>query len=339
MKTSFHKNYPLEQLNTFHISAKAKLFYEFEDEKSLIKILKSDVLKKEKLFILGGGSNILITKDFDGVILKNSIKGINIINENNDRVKIEVGSGVNWHDFVMWSVNKNLSGIENLALIPGLVGAAPIQNIGAYGVEVKDSILDVHYIDIQNKTKNTISNNECNFSYRNSIFKCELKNKVIITKVIFQLSKKDLNQISYGAIKSELELLKEKPSCKTICKAVINIRTKKLPNPNDLGNSGSFFKNPIISNDLFNNLKIEYPEIIGYKHSASHTKVAAGWLIDKAGWKGYKENNVGVYKKQALVLVNHGGANGQEILNLANKISESIFNKFKINIHPEVNII
>ena len=206
-------------------------------------------------------------------------------------------------------------------------------------MEVKDSILDVHYIDIQNKTKNTISNNECNFSYRNSIFKYELKNKVIITKVIFQLSKKDLNQISYGAIKSELELLKEEPSCKTICKAVINIRTKKLPNPNVLGNSGSFFKNPIISNDLFNNLKIEYPEIIGYKHSASHTKVAAGWLIDKAGWKGYKEKNVGVYKKQALVLVNHGGANGQEILDLANKISESIFNKFKINIHPEVNII
>ena len=339
MKLSFHKNYPLEQLNTFRISAKAKLFYEFEDEKSLIKTLKSDVLKKEKLLILGGGSNILITKDFDGIVLKNSIKGIEIINENKNKVKIEVGSGVNWHDFVMWSVNRNFSGIENLALIPGLVGASPIQNIGAYGVEVKESIIDVHYIDIDSKTKKIISNNECDFSYRNSIFKCKLKDKVIITKVIFQLSKKDLNQISYGAIKSELELLKEEPSCKTICKAVINIRTKKLPNPNNLGNSGSFFKNPIISNDLFNNLKIEYPEIIGYKHSISHTKVAAGWLIDKAGWKGYKEKNVGVYKKQALVLVNHGGANGQEILDLANKISESIFNKFKINIHPEVNII
>jgi UDP-N-acetylmuramate dehydrogenase len=339
MKTSFHNNYPLEQLNTFHISATAKLFYEFEDEKSLIKILKNDILKKEKLLILGGGSNILITEDFNGIVLKNSIKGIKIIDEDTNKVQIEVGSGVNWHDFVMWSVNRNLSGIENLALIPGLVGASPIQNIGAYGMEVKNSITDVHYIEIENKTKKILSNNECNFSYRNSIFKCELKDKVIITKVIFQLSKKNLNQISYGAIKSELKLLKEEPSCKTICKAVINIRTKKLPDPNHLGNSGSFFKNPIISNNVFNDLKIQYPEIIGYKHSKSHTKVAAGWLIDKAGWKGYKEKNVGVYKKQALVLVNYGGANGQEILKLAKKIKESVFNKFKIRIHPEINII
>jgi|TARA_B110000263_G_scaffold114732_1_gene99974 UDP-N-acetylmuramate dehydrogenase len=339
MTVSISNNYPLEHLNTFRISATAKLFYEFKNEESLKDILSNDIVKKEKVLVLGGGSNILITKDFDGIVLKNSIQGITIISKNRDNLLVKVGSGVNWHDFVLWSVEKNLSGIENLALIPGLVGASPMQNIGAYGMEVKDTIYKVHYIDIKSRLEKTLTNQECNFSYRNSIFKAELKDKVIITKVIFKLSKHNLNNISYGAITSELKSLKKEASCKTICEAVINIRSRKLPDPKHIGNSGSFFKNPVITNNNFNELKTRFPDIIGYEYSNTHTKVAAGWLIEKAGWKGFKEDNVGVYEKQALVLVNYGGADGKKILKLAKKIQESIFSKFKIKILPEVNII
>jgi len=339
MTVSISNNYPLEHLNTFRISATAKLFYEFKNEESLKDILSNDIVKKEKVLVLGGGSNILITRDFDGIVLKNSIQGITIISKNRDNLLVKVGSGVNWHDFVLWSVEKNLSGIENLALIPGLVGASPMQNIGAYGMEVKDTIYKVHYIDIKSRLEKTLTNQECNFSYRNSIFKAELKDKVIITKVIFKLSKHNLNNISYGAITSELKSLKKEASCKTICEAVINIRSRKLPDPKHIGNSGSFFKNPVITNNNFNELKTRFPDIIGYEYSNTHTKVAAGWLIEKAGWKGFKEDNVGVYEKQALVLVNYGGADGKKILKLAKKIQESIFSKFKIKILPEVNII
>tara|TARA_Y100000746_G_C15383437_1_gene399130 strand:- start:35 stop:1054 length:1020 start_codon:yes stop_codon:yes gene_type:complete len=339
MITSVKSNFPLKKFNTFNISAKAKYFFEFLDELSLLKILKNKKYKNEKLLILGGGSNLLFSRDYDGIILKNSISGIKIISEDKNSLIVEVGAGENWHDFVIWSVEKNLSGIENLALIPGLVGASPIQNIGAYGMEVKDTIIQVTYIDIKTGIIKTLKNNECDFSYRNSIFKKELKNKIVITRVTFKLSKKDLNITKYGAIKYELESLQKLPSCKSICQAVINIRTRKLPDPNKLGNSGSFFKNPIISNEKFKNLQKEFPEIVAYKEHANKMKVAAGWLIDKAGWKGYKKNNVGVYKNQALVLINLGGATGQEIINLSKEIQKSIFKKFKIEIFPEVNII
>ena len=339
MTASVKSDFQLKNFNTFNISAKAKYFYEFFDEISLIKTLKDKKYLNEKLLILGGGSNLLFSKDFDGIILKNSISGIKIISENKDSLIVEVGAGENWHNFVLWSVEKNLSGIENLALIPGLVGASPIQNIGAYGMEVKDTIKKVSFINIKTGSIKILKNDECNFSYRNSIFKKELKDKVVITKVTFKLSKKDLNITKYGAIKSELEALKETPSSKSICQAVINIRTRKLPDPNKLGNSGSFFKNPIISLQKFKQLQKKFPQIIGYKESSDKIKVAAGWLIDKAGWKGYKKRNVGVYKNQALVLINHGNATGQEIINLAKEIQESIFKKFQIEIFPEVNII
>tara|TARA_B110000438_G_scaffold83075_1_gene82761 strand:+ start:3039 stop:4058 length:1020 start_codon:yes stop_codon:yes gene_type:complete len=332
-------NHPLNLLNTFGVSATTKLFYEFKDIQSLKEILANNIIKNEQIFILGGGSNILITKNFDGIVLKNSIEGIKIISEDRDNVSVEVGSGVNWHEFVLWSVSKNLSGIENLALIPGLVGASPMQNIGAYGVEVKDTISKVYFIDIKSRLEKNLTDKQCNFSYRNSIFKSKLKDKVIITKVIFKLSKHNLNNISYGAISSELESLKKDASCQTICEAVINIRSRKLPDPKYLGNSGSFFKNPVISTKKFEELKIKFPNIIGYQHSEKHTKIAAGWLIEKAGWKGFKEGNVGVYEKQALVLVNYGGAKGEHILKLSRKIQKSILSKFKIKILPEVNII
>ena len=207
---------------------------------------------------LSGGSNILITKNFDGLMLKNSITGIKIISEKKDHVIIEVGSGVNWHEFVLWSVEKNLSGIENLALIPGLVGASPMQNIGAYGVEVKDTIEKVFFIDKKSKIEKNLTNKECRFSYRNSIFKNDLKDKVIITKVIFKLSKHNLNNISYGAITSELKATNKVANCQTICQAVINIRTRKLPDPKDLGNSGSFFKNPVIEKSNLKKFKYNF---------------------------------------------------------------------------------
>ena len=339
MSTSINSNYPLRDYNTFNISVNAKLFYEFKDKISLQKILKREDLKNENILILGGGSNILFSKNYDGLILKNGILGINIISETKNHVEVEVGAGENWHEFVLWSINNNLSGIENLALIPGLVGASPIQNIGAYGMEVKDTITNVKFIDIESGIEKSLNNKDCNFEYRSSIFKKELKNKTIITDVTFKLSKTDLNIIKYGAIKSELKSLKEKPSSKSICQAVINIRSRKLPNPKELGNSGSFFKNPIITNNKYKQLKKNFPDLVAYKESNTHMKIAAGWLIEKAGWKGFKDKNVGVYKNQALVIVNHGNASGRDIIDLSKKIQESIFQKFQIEILPEVNII
>ena len=339
MSISIDKNYPLDNLNTFNISTKAKFFYEFDTLEKLKGILSHKLLKTEKSFVLGGGSNILFSKDFDGIVLKNSIGGIHITKDNNNHTEVEVGSGENWHEFVLWSVKKNLSGIENLALIPGSVGASPIQNIGAYGCEAKDTIKKVQFIDLESKSIKELTNSECDFSYRNSIFKKDLKGKCIITKVTFLLKKKPINNISYGAVANELSALKSQASPQSICNAIINIRNRKLPDPQKIGNSGSFFKNPIISNLKLKKIKEKYPEIINYKQSKTHSKIAAGWLIEMAGWKGYREDDFGVYEKQALVLVNYGQASGNEIIELSKKIQQSVLDKFDIMIHPEVNII
>ena len=252
---------------------------------------------------------------------------------------VKVGAGVIWQDFVDWSLEKNLSGIENLSLIPGSVGASPVQNIGAYGVEIKNYITKVITFDLEKNTTRIFSNKECQFEYRNSIFKMELKNKILITHVEFKLYKTNINEISYGDIQQELKKLKLNPSPKNISTAVINIRNKKIPNPKILANSGSFFKNPIISTEKFNSLKKDFPEIIGYKVSENKTKVAAGWLIENAGLKGYRNGDAGIHKQQALVLVNYKNASGKNILNLANKIQKIIFEKYKIQIDPEVNIL
>ena len=305
----------------------------------LKEILKINLHKKEKFFILGSGSNILLTKDFDGFILHNKIEGICIIEDNENDIIVEVGSGVVWHDFVMWSVNQELSGIENLALIPGTVGASPVQNIGAYGMEAKDSITKVHTLEIKNKKVKIFSNKDCEFSYRNSIFKKEKEKKFIITKVEFRLSKEHFNRTEYGAIEEELKKLKLKANPATIAKAVIKIRNRKLPNPKVLGNSGSFFKNPVIETSEFNVLKKEFPEMIGYTISNSQTKVAAGWLIDNAGLKGYRKADAGVHKNQALVLVNYGNATGTEIIKLAKEIQQKIKAQYGIIIEPEVSIL
>jgi UDP-N-acetylmuramate dehydrogenase len=333
------QNYSLKNYNTFGIAAIAKYFACFSSENELVELLRNDLCKTEPLFILGGGSNILLTQDFEGLVLANTIKGMEVLAEDNHSSTIEVGAGEVWHDFVLWSIDKNLSGIENLALIPGLVGASPMQNIGAYGLEVKDVITTVHFIEIGSGNSKILSNEDCNFGYRDSIFKHKLKEKVVITKVIFKLSKTPLNKTTYGAIEKELQHLNLAPSPKNIAEAVINIRNQKLPDPKVLGNSGSFFKNPIIETSQFENLKREFPEMVGYTISETKTKIAAGWLIDNAGLKGYRKADAGVHKNQALVLVNYGNATGLEIINLAKEIQEKIKDKYGISITPEVNIL
>ncbi len=332
-------NYNLKKHNTFSVNIHTKYFTSFNSEEDLRKILNSKICQKEKILVLGGGSNILFTQDISGIVLHNNITGISIIKEEKDNVIVKVGAGVVWHDFVIWSVERNLSGIENLALIPGSVGASPIQNIGAYGVEVKDTIKEVVGVNINNKKERKFSNYDCNFSYRNSIFKDELRDKYIITQVIFKLSKKYLNITSYGDVKKELDSLKLPANPKNISTAIINIRNMKLPNPKELANSGSFFKNPIISISKFNRIKEKFPNIISYKISEKEMKIAAGWLIENAGLKGYRAGDAGIHINQALVIVNYGKATGLEILNLANHIKSKIKKIYGISIENEVNIL
>ena len=333
------RNISLKKYNTFNIDVKAKYFLSLTSEQDVIDILNNKKYKDKKKLIIGGGSNILFTQNYEGIILLNSIKGIKILSNNNDNIKIEVGAGEIWHDLVIWSINNNLSGIENLSLIPGLVGASPIQNIGAYGVEVKNVIESVNYIDIQTGKKIIMNNYECNFGYRDSIFKNKLKGRIIITKVVYKLNKKANNNIEYGAIKAELKKIKKLPSPKNISEAIINIRKRKIPDPILLANCGSFFKNPIVNKNKFNDLKKTFPNIVGYKLSEKKIKIAAGWLIDNAGLKGLRIDDVGVHKNQALVIVNYGKSTGQEILKLAEKIKEKINTMYNIKLEEEVTII
>ena len=335
----FQNNISLKNQNTFGINVSCRLFYIIQSQQDISDLIHSDEFKNNKNLILGGGSNVLFTKDFDGLVIKNKIIGKEIISENKNLKTVKVGAGENWHNFVLWSIKNGLSGIENMALIPGNVGAAPMQNIGAYGSEVKNVIENVWAINIEDGKKLIFSNTDCNFQYRDSIFKNELKEKVIITHVSFNLSKTPNNNTTYGDVKEEIQNLGLEISTESICKAVINIRERKLPNPNEIGNSGSFFKNPIISTIQFKEIQKQFIEIVGYKNSETETKVAAGWLIDQCGWKGYRKGDAGVHKNQALVLVNYGNANGEEIISLAKEIQQSVKDKFGIEIHPEVNII
>lgn len=329
----------LKKLNSFGVDVYAYNFYTIQSYNDIIDFLKKDTTQRSKIMVLGSGSNILFTKNYEGVILYNNILGIETINESEKSVIVSVGSGVVWHDFVIWSLNKNLSGIENLALIPGTVGASPIQNIGAYGVEVKNFIKEIEYVDLKNGELKKINNKSCKFSYRDSIFKNELKDSTFITRVTFKLSKEWIDETSYGEIIQELKSIKKESSPKNIAEAVINIRRRKLPDVKEIGNAGSFFKNPIISNKKFSTLKDNFPTIIGYPVSKEETKVAAGWLIDHIGLKGYRKGDAGVHSKQALVLVNHGNATGLDILNLAIEIQRKIKYTYDIDLEFEVNII
>ena len=327
----------LKPYNTFHIDVSAKKFATFSTIDELQELLTSQKKEKNK-FILGGGSNILFTKDVDALVLRNEITGIEVVEETTDHVILRAGSGVVWHDFVMHTVNKNLGGIENLSLIPGSVGASPMQNIGAYGVEIKDVFESLEALNIETGELRHFSADECKFGYRESVFKRELKNQFVITHVSYRLSKNPVLQTSYGAIKDELTAQGNEPSIKNISDAVISIRNSKLPNPKDLGNAGSFFKNPVVSEEKANQLSVEFPEMPKYPQADGTMKLAAGWLIEQAGWKGKRVGECGVHTKQALVLVNYGGATGNEIYNLSTSVLEAVKGKFGVELEREVNI-
>lgn len=333
----FQKDHSLKPYNTFGLDVKAKHFCVFNSLGTLKALLPEC---QAPLLILGGGSNVLLTQDFPGTVLKNEIESIQIIEDLKESVLIEVGAGVVWHDLVMWSIESNFAGIENLSLIPGSVGAAPMQNIGAYGVELKSVFEKLEALEVDSLQSRFFNKEECQFGYRSSIFKGELKGKFIITSVYIRLQKTPAFNVSYGAIESELKNMGvEKLSLQCVSQAVINIRQSKLPNPKEIGNSGSFFKNPVISTTKFQKLRGTHPNIVGYTVSETETKVAAGWLIDQAGWKGYRKGDAGIHKNQALVLVNYGNAKGEELVRLSQEIQASVFQKFDISLDAEVNII
>ena len=328
----------LKPYNTFSIDVAAETFYHITTEEDLITILAAQ--KDQELFILGGGSNMLLTKDIEQPVLHLDLKGIHIISETENDVTLKVSAGENWHDFVIYCINNNYGGLENMALIPGNVGTAPIQNIGAYGVELKDSFYSCTATHIQTQETRTFSKVACEFGYRNSIFKNQLKGQYIITSVSFCLTKKDhVLRTEYGAIKQELETNKiDNPSIKDISEAVIAIRQSKLPDPKELGNSGSFFKNPVVDLAIFTTFQKNYPQAPFYKISDLEHKIPAGWLIEQAGFKGKRYGDAGVHKNQALVLVNYGNATGKEIWALAMKIQQAVLDKFGITIEAEVNV-
>lgn len=331
------QNKSLKNYNTFGVDVVAKRFVTITSVDDLQQLLE----KEKDIFLISGGSNMLLTSDIKKLVLHIDIKGKSIVGEDENFVEIKVNAGENWHEFVLWCIANNYGGLENLSLIPGNVGTCPIQNIGAYGVEVRNTITKVEAIEIETGKIIEFTNKECQFDYRNSIFKNELKGKVILTSVTFRLTKINHKiNTSYGAIENELSSKNIKnPTIKDVSDAVIAIRQSKLPDPKEIGNSGSFFKNPVISRAHFNKLKEQFPEIPSYSVSETEIKVPAGWLIEKAGFKGKRFGDHGVHEKQALVLVNYGNATGKDIYNLAKKIQQKIAEMFDINLEIEVNVI
>jgi UDP-N-acetylmuramate dehydrogenase len=332
-------HFSLKNFNTFGIEANAKQFVAVHSVEELKSVLAENKTKKK--FILGGGSNMLLTKDIDALVIHIDLKGKKIVDENEDFVWVESQAGENWHEFVMWTIENDFGGLENMSLIPGNVGTTPVQNIGAYGTEIKDTFVSCAAMKIDSLEMRSFGHAECNFGYRESIFKNEVKVQYIITSVIFKLTKRNHKiNISYGDITSELDKLNIKnPSLRDVSNAVITIRQSKLPDPKVLGNSGSFFKNPIVLKSDFEPIHKKFPEMKYYEISDTEVKVPAGWLIEQAGFKGKRFGDAGIHKNQALVLVNYGSATGQEILNVSKEIQDTIFKKFGIQIEAEVNII
>ncbi len=334
------KNISLKTLNTFQIDCRAKYFAEIEYTAELLELLESEIFKTEKRLVLGGGSNMLFTKDFDGLVIKNSLKGIASIEEDIHHIWLRFKGGENWHDAVTFCVNHGWGGIENLALIPGCVGASPIQNIGAYGVELKDVFHSLSFLNYETKAFTTYTADQIKFGYRDSVFKRELKGKGIITSVTLKLNKNPTINISYGAIQKTLD---EKgitdPQIKDVYQAVIDIRSSKLPDPKEVGNAGSFFKNPELPKEMTDKILKDYPNAPHYIVNDTTTKIPAGWMIEQCGWKGFIDGDIGVHDKQALVLVNRGNGQGKDIKELAYKIQASVKEKFGVELSPEVNMI
>jgi UDP-N-acetylmuramate dehydrogenase len=334
------QNISLQPYNTFGINASAKYFAKFTSLSELEQLFDTPFLQeKERPFIIGGGSNILLTLNYNGLVAKNEMHGIEIVKQNEHHVYVRSAAGENWHQFVLYCIDKNFAGVENLSLIPGNVGASPMQNIGAYGAEIKDVFYELEAFDMIDRKVRTFTAQECEFGYRESIFKRKYKGRFIITSVTFKLHKQPAYNISYGAIQQELDKMQVKElSIVAISKAVINIRQSKLPDPAEIGNAGSFFKNPTIPQQQFDDLKKEFPSIAGYPAN-KEVKVAAGWLIEQCGWKGYRKGDAGCHAKQALVLVNYGNAKGSEILALSSEIMQSVEFKFGIMLQREVNVL
>jgi UDP-N-acetylmuramate dehydrogenase len=334
------KNYSLKRHNTFHLEVNAMNFGEINSVKEAMKIILEPGMTALPKIILGGGSNILFTQNFPGLVIKNNIRGIKKIKEDAESVWIQSGSGEAWNDLVMYCIENNYAGIENMSLIPGTVGAAPIQNIGAYGVELKDVFEELEAIHLTSGEQKKFKLDDCKFSYRDSIFKNELKNQFLITSVTIRLSKHPVFHTSYGSIEAELKLMGvTEKNIRDISKAVCNIRLSKLPNPDVIGNAGSFFKNPEVSHEKYDLLKNDFPEIVGHKTHDGKIKLAAGWLIEQCGWKGKQVGHVGMHKSQALVLVNYGDATGHELLEHAKKVQLSVKEKFGVEMEIEVNIL
>lgn len=332
-------NISLKPYNTFGIDAKAKYFVSVSSIKELQDVL--ELTEYPKKLILGGGSNMLLTKDQDLLVTHINLKGISVLSEDKDNVLVKACAGENWHDFVLWCLNKNFGGIENLSLIPGNVGSAPIQNIGAYGVELKDTFVCCEAISVKGNSIKTFTKQDCEFGYRNSIFKQQAKGKYIITSVTFKLTKHNHKlHLNYGTITSQLEEMNiDMPTIQDVSKAVIAIRQQKLPDPKKIGNSGSFFKNPVIKKQHYLSLLNNFEDMPHYPISDDEVKVPAGWLIEKAGFKGKRFGDYGVHKDQALVLVNYGNAKGSDILKLAELIQKTIKKLFNVSIEAEVNIL
>ena len=331
------QNYNLQSLNTFGISAYASNFAVFNDVESLKFLIQN--MPQQPLTILGGGSNMLLTRDISGTVLQNQIKGREVVFENSDEIHLRVGAGENWHDLVLFTVENDWGGIENLSLIPGCVGASPMQNIGAYGVEIKDVLISVEALHIPTLALHTFSNEDCEFGYRESVFKRRLKGQYVITHVTYRLTKAHQINSSYGAIGDVLQRKGiDTPTIRDISEAVIEIRSSKLPDPKQIGNAGSFFKNPVVSKSVLMVIQKVYPHVPFYSVDEEFVKIPAGWLIETAGWKGKDFGNYGVHDKQALVLVNRGGASGQSIFELSEQIIRDIQEKFEIALEREVNV-
>ena len=337
---TIQQNFSLKSYNTFGLEATAKFFVEIQSVEELKCILQdTDYQYFNKLF-LGGGSNILLTKNYEGLVIKINIKGINKVFEDDSHLFIKAGAGEIWHELVMYCVENQYAGMENLSLIPGTVGAAPMQNIGAYGVEIKDIFEELQALNLETLEIETFKINDCHFGYRESIFKHQFKGKYVITSVTFKLNKVPIYKVAYGDIQKTLEEMNvSELSIKAVSNAVVSIRKSKLPDPAEIGNSGSFFKNPEIPKVQYEEIKTKFENIPNYPTNETTVKVPAGWLIEQAGWKGFREGEIGVHTRQALVLVNYGGGTGKQIKELSAKIQTSVLEKFGISLSTEVNFI
>lgn len=338
--TQIQQNIPLRQYNTLGIDAIARHFARFTSPDELGELVEKNPMPEKAPLIVGGGSNILFKDHVNGLVLKNDIPGMEIVREDADHVYIKAGAGENWHKFVQFCLQQHWAGVENLSLIPGCVGASPMQNIGAYGVEIREVFAELEAWHVHDKKKHVFSAAECEFGYRESVFKRKYRNQFVILNVTYQLNKKPHFNTSYGAIEQELERMGvQQLSIQAVSQAVINIRTSKLPDPAKIGNAGSFFKNPSVEAEAYAQLKNEYPGVVGYPNTDGTVKLAAGWLIEQAGWKGYRRGDAGVHEKQALVLVNYGHASGKEIYDLSEDVMKSVAEKFGVLLEREVNVV